>query len=73
MNRCNCCKQIIQCHHLAVQVVPQDCDKLLGLVSLQEWEYKYQYGDKSTPVEEYGRLKCGDCYIHFIIRKGYDV
>jgi Protein of unknown function (DUF551) len=72
MSRCQHCKKLTHSEHLKVYFKEEDFEKIQELTSLEKWTPKYLYPKdelhKSLP-EEYGMLKCGDIYIHFIMSK----
>lgn len=72
MSRCQHCNKLTHSEDLYVEYDITDQDKIFELTSLNEWVPKYQYRDPHNfPIREYGKLKCGDIYIHFIV-KGKD-
>lgn len=69
MSRCQHCNKLTHSEHLYVEYDPVDQNKVFELTSLIGWSPRYQYyQDADTSREEYGKLKCGDIYIHFIAK-----
>lgn len=70
MSRCQHCKKLTHSEHLYVTYKSEDFEKVHELISLVDWIPKYMYEknelEKSSPYE-YGKLKCGDIYIHFVM------
>jgi len=54
---------------LFVEYNIEDQDKVFELTSLIGWTPRYQYYENAQVLhDEYGKLKCGDIYIHFIAK-----
>ena len=69
MTRCQHCKKLTHSEHLYVTYKIDDFDKVHELMSLIGFTPKYMYHDeelKNSSPNEYGKLKCGDIYIHFL-------
>ncbi len=69
MSRCQHCKKLTHSEDLYVTFKTVDFDKVHELIDLLNWTPKYMY-DKHELEEssccEFGKLKCGDIYIHFV-------
>lgn len=66
MTRCQHCKKLTHSQDLIVYYDANDHDKVFELISLENWTPRYMYSRvDGVPPEEYGKLKCGDIYIHF--------
>ncbi len=68
MTRCQHCDKLTHSEDLEVYFDIKDIDKVFELQSLEKWTPVYMYTYKPTQPNEYGKLKCGDIYIHFISR-----
>jgi len=70
MTRCQHCKKLTHSEDLYVEYNVEDQGKIMELSSLIGWTPFYQYaGISNSPTPEYGRLKCGDIYIHFLVKR----
>ncbi len=69
MTRCQHCKKLTHSADLYVSYKTDDFEKVHELIGLSNWTPKYMYEkneiEKSSP-SEYGKLKCGDIYVHFV-------
>lgn len=69
MSRCQHCKKLTHSEDLYVFFKREDLEKIYELLRLINWTPKYMYDkedlENSSP-NEYGKLKCGDIYIHFV-------
>jgi hypothetical protein len=67
MSRCQHCNKLTHSEHLIVYYDPIDHEKVHELSSLQNWtsSYMYMHGDPYFCPNEFGKLKCGDIYVHF--------
>lgn len=65
MSRCQHCNKLTHSENLFVEYDTQDHQKVVELMSLETWIPKYQYPDKEVHSREFGKLKCGDIWIHF--------
>lgn len=67
MSRCPHCNKLTHSENLCVYFIAEDHDKVAALTELENWTPRYMYinVENSRPTE-YGKLKCGDIYIHFI-------
>lgn len=69
MARCQHCNKLTHSEHLYVEYDIADMDKIKELTSLVGWTPGYQYYDDAmVGAAEYGKLLCGDIYIHFIAK-----
>lgn len=68
MSRCQYCHKLTHSEHLIVEYSPENQDKVYELTFLKEWTPKYQYATSESDPAEYGKLKCGDIYIHFKLK-----
>lgn len=70
MTRCPHCKKITHSEDLIVYYDIADQDKICELVQMADWTppYLYSRNDEHFIPNEYGKLKCGDIYIHFRIK-----
>ena len=69
MSRCQHCNKLTHSEDLNVYFDSKDFEKVHELQSLINWTHKYQYDTSALEKvtrNEYGKLKCGDIYIHFI-------
>lgn len=69
MSRCQHCKKLTHSEDLYVYYNNKDFEKVFELTGLTHWTNKYLYGRdelKEASQHEYGKLKCGDIYIHFV-------
>ncbi len=72
MSRCQHCKKLTHSEDLNVYYHPKDQEKVYELTSMRDWTSKFayaQYDDRLNDPNEYGKLKVGDIYIHFIAIK----
>jgi hypothetical protein len=70
MGRCQYCKKLTHSEHLYVRYKIEDFEKVHELMSLSDWTPKYMYSAyelENSSSREYGKLKCGDIYIHFVM------
>jgi hypothetical protein len=67
MSRCQHCNKLTHSEHLIVYYEGSDHDKICELMSLTAWTSSYHYlkDDEHYASREFGKLKCGDIYIHF--------
>ena len=66
MTRCQHCKKLTHSENLIVEYDSKDHDKVFELASLEGWVPFYMYNrDYLQITNEYGKLKCGDIWIHF--------
>lgn len=74
MGRCQHCKKLTHSEDLIVYYDVADHDKVFELTRLKDWIPAFQYFqfDKNLVPSEYGKLKCGDIYIHFRVKNGMD-
>ena len=70
MSRCQHCNKLTHSEDLYVTYKAEDAEKVCELMSLKDWTCKYTYRGialaQSSP-NEFGKLKCGDIYIHFVV------
>lgn len=66
MTRCQHCDKLTHTEHMYVEFYENDMDKVYELRRLIDWDDKFIYQHMGIHPNEYGRLKCGDIYIHFI-------
>jgi hypothetical protein len=66
MTRCQHCAKLTHGEHLYVEYDSQDADKIIELATLKNWIAGYQYDNQPTEI---GKLKCGDIWIHFLIKQ----
>lgn len=74
MSRCQHCKKLTHSEDLYVTYKKEDFEKVMELRHLENWTAKFMYSPhekSSCPAGEYGKLKCGDIYIHFIALTEY--
>jgi hypothetical protein len=69
MSRCQHCNKLTHSEDLIVEYAPTDHDKVFELSTLLAWKSKWQYLDENAPPNEFGKLRCGDIWIHFRIKK----
>jgi len=70
LTRCQHCNKLTHSEDLYVKFHSKDFDKIYELTSLEHWTPKFMYSEPSKEaIEEYGKLKCGDIYIHFLMIK----
>lgn len=70
MTRCQHCQKLTHSEDLIVYFKREDYEKVEELQRLINWTPKYLYDNlekTKSPPEEYGKLKCGDIYIHFFV------
>ena len=69
MSRCQHCNKLTHSEDLYVRVKNEDLIKVMELQNLLDWIPVWNYGSKPAAISpsEYGKLRCGDIYIHFII------
>lgn len=66
MSRCQHCNKLTHSEDLVVYYSKEDHDKISELSSLKDWMPLYMYSrNDDYPPLEYGKLKCGDIWIHF--------
>lgn len=69
MARCQHCNKLTHAEHLYVWYKIEDFEKVQELTNLTAWIPESVYNrnqlGKCTPGE-FGKLKCGDIYIHFV-------
>ena len=69
MSRCQHCNKLTHSEDLYVEYDVADQDKIIELRSLIGWTPRYKYYEGADcSRSEYGKLKCGDIYIHFIAK-----
>ena len=70
MTRCQHCNKLTHCEHLVVYYAPNEHGKVSELTDSVNWLFLFQYpgNDPYLHHNEYGRLKCGDIYIHFRVQ-----
>jgi hypothetical protein len=71
MSRCQHCNKLTHSEHLDVFYDPKDSDKLEELSMMKDWVSKWNYRQNNERVNnpyEYGKLKIGDIWIHFIAK-----
>lgn len=71
MTRCQHCKKLTHFEDLDVYYDINDFDKVRELLEMENWTPKHMYlqsDDRINNRNEYGELKVGDIYIHFIAR-----
>lgn len=70
LSRCQHCDKLTHSEHLYVEYDAADQDKIFELTCLKDWAPAYMYfkGTDDKPFE-YGKLKCGDIYIHFVAKR----
>lgn len=73
MTRCQHCKKLTHSEHIVVEYNIEDQDKIHELISLENWIPHYLYHEPSNLTTEYGKLKCGDIWIHFKIKENREV
>lgn len=69
MSRCQHCHKLTHSEDLVVYFDNKDFEKITELECLAHWTSRWSYGARefdSAPASEYGKLKCGDIYIHFV-------
>ena len=72
MTRCQHCNKLTHSEHVDVHYSIEDQEKIHELIDLENWTCKYMYNkndERMNNPNEYGKLKCGDIYIHFIAKK----
>ena len=72
MTRCQHCNKLTHSEDLDVYYAIEDQEKIHELIDLSNWTCKYMYNKNDKRMNnpnEYGKLKCGDIYIHFIAKK----
>jgi hypothetical protein len=75
MSRCQHCKKLTHSEDLYVYFSTEDFEKVVELQELSNWTPKYLYANSKTNlndlslIHEYGKLKCGDIYIHFVCKQ----
>ena len=67
MSRYQHCDKLTHSEDLFVEYDISEQGKVFQLTSLKNWTPKYMYS--SDEPSEYGKLKCGDIWIHFIAKK----
>lgn len=68
MSRCQHCKKLTHSEDLIVEFDAKDLEKVRELREMETWFSPYQYANEDTKKEEIGKLKCGDIWIHFLVR-----
>lgn len=68
MARCQHCNKLTHSEHLDVEFELEDIQKVGELSVLQNWFSAWQYQNDPCRAREYGKLKCGDIWIHFIAK-----
>jgi hypothetical protein len=68
MTRCQHCNKLAHSEHLVVEYDPGDHEKVFELSYLKDWKPVYLYTNPDVSPQEYGKLKCGDIWIHFRIK-----
>jgi hypothetical protein len=70
VSRCQHCGKLTHSQHVYVSYKKEDADKIYELSQLEKWTPQWQYTSdelyESSP-NEYGKLKCGDIYVHFVM------
>lgn len=70
MSRCQHCKKLTHTEHLYVEYQKKDLELIDEMSKDINFDFAYSYLGHLTPhLGEYGRLKCGDIYIHFVCKK----
>ena len=71
MTRCQHCNKLTHSEDLIIEYDAADQEKVSELTSLTGWTPKYLYSkdDPHFVASEYGKLKCGDIWIHFRAKK----
>jgi hypothetical protein len=69
MSRCQHCNKLTHSEHLNVYYDIEDQDKIRELEQMDAWTSKYMYSNPSKHPYEYGKLKVGDIFLHFIANK----
>ena len=70
MTRCQHCKKLTHSEDLFVEFDIADMDKIHELVALIDWQPFFMYAnDHHGGSAEYGKLKCGDIWIHFVCKR----
>lgn len=67
MTRCQHCNKLTHSEDLYIKASVKDIDKIQELTRLSEWLMAYQYDTGKLSPKEYGKLRCGDINIHFIL------
>ncbi len=66
MSRCQHCQKLTHSEDLVVEYEAKDHGKIIELTALIGWVPKYMYDNaQDFPGNIYGKLKCGDIFIHF--------
>lgn len=67
MARCQHCNKLTHSEHVIVYYDIRDYEKISELTLLTNWTSAYMYpkDDSYHHSTEFGRLKCGDIYVHF--------
>lgn len=66
MSRCQHCNKLTHSEHLIVEYDLSDGEKVYELRNLENWTCGFEYAhEKDFVPTEYGKLKCGDIWIHF--------
>lgn len=69
MARCQHCKKLTHSEHLYVEYDVSQQNQVDELSESLGWKPSSEYILSSqVKPNEYGRLKCGDIYIHFIVK-----
>ena len=69
MSRCQHCNKLTHSEDLVVEYKIEDHGKVHELMSLKDWVPAYLYRNKDGHHSEFGKLKCGDIWIHFLCKK----
>lgn len=71
MSRCKHCQKLTHSEDLYVEYDIEDHDKVHELLSQEFWFSKYMYDLselRKASINEFGKLKVGDIWIHFITK-----
>ena len=69
MTRCQHCNRLTHSEDLIVEYDVKDQEKIDELRDLVDWVPKYMYNSpENYSPYEYGKLKCGDIWIHFRVK-----
>lgn len=69
MTRCHHCNKPTHSEHLDVEVNISDMEKVKELQCLESWQSAWSYQNDPLRANEYGKMKCGDIWIHFILKR----
>lgn len=64
MARCQHCDKLTHSEDVNVYFAPEDYEKICELNSLENFVPGYEY--LKAIKDEYGKMKCGDIWMHFI-------